>query len=157
MIAFIHAANFANRFIGYVVYSEMKKKNTPLPSDDKLSASIIQDAPEEILQIEPAAPIEPVIESKAKESDPPKGIFGKFKRDAEEILAATYYPHDYSEMTWLSKGLFYAAGGHFELLLRLSIPPYDKNKWDRRLAVLFPIFGGLLKFIVMPDKLVFCF
>ncbi len=52
-------------------------------------------------------------------------------------------------MSWFGKVLFCFAGSHFELLLKLSIPPYDKNRWDRRLAVIFPIFGGLLTFVQM--------
>ena len=52
-------------------------------------------------------------------------------------------------MSWIGRFFFMFVGGHFELILKLSIPPYDKTKWDRRLAVLFPIFGGLLTFIQM--------
>jgi len=50
-------------------------------------------------------------------------------------------------MSWFGKGMFLVVGSHYEMFLKLSIPPYDKKKWDRRLAVLFPIFGGLLTFV----------
>ena len=52
-------------------------------------------------------------------------------------------------MSFLGKIFFFFVGAHFELLLKLSIPPYDKKKWNRRLAIIFPIFGGLLTFVQM--------
>eukprot|EP00826_Nyctotherus_ovalis_P001606 TRINITY_DN10268_c0_g4_i7.p1 TRINITY_DN10268_c0_g4~~TRINITY_DN10268_c0_g4_i7.p1 ORF type:complete len:235 (+),score=69.77 TRINITY_DN10268_c0_g4_i7:952-1656(+) len=88
-------------------------------------------------------------ETKPVAQPPNENCFASFKRNAGEILAATYFTKEYTSMSWMGKILFFFVGSHIELLLKLSIPPYDKRKWDKRLAVLFPIFGGLLTFIQM--------
>lgn len=79
----------------------------------------------------------------------PKYNFTAFKKDVIEMFQTTYYIEEYKEMSWFGKLMFYFVGGHFEMMLKLSIPPYDAAKWDRRFAILFPIFGGLLTFVQM--------
>eukprot|EP01022_Parablepharisma_sp_SALTPOND_P004491 TRINITY_DN120394_c0_g1_i1.p1 TRINITY_DN120394_c0_g1~~TRINITY_DN120394_c0_g1_i1.p1 ORF type:complete len:614 (-),score=10.35 TRINITY_DN120394_c0_g1_i1:170-1915(-) len=144
-----------DRFIAYVVVSELRKKKKMvfLTVEERMKSSIIQDT--SLISTEIAAEPLPKIEAKPETetaleaSEPPKGLWQQIKRDAEDILSSTYYIKEYNEMTWFGKGLFLLVGGHFELLLKLSIPPYDKNRWDRRLAILFPVFGGLLTFVQM--------
>lgn len=131
-------------FIGYVIYTEIKnkkKEENPIPllddsADNKLLA--IKD--------KESHPPASDIDNKQIEEEP-KELLKKLKKDAIEILEATYYIDEYKHMTLIGKLLFMFAGSHFELLLKLSIPPFDEKKWDRRLAVLFPIFGGLLTFV----------
>lgn len=43
-----------------------------------------------------------------------------------------------------SKSLFLLVGSHFELLLKLSVPPFTPKLWDKSQAMLFPLLGGFL-------------
>jgi len=162
-----------HRFIGYVIYTETRKKKEPEEAnkpaaENNLAAPMLlppTSLAEEALKIEPLQEDkkEPpkTEESKTKPEnketslkipDPnesPKSLLDQLKFDAVDILRSTYYIDEYKEMSWFGKGMFFLVGGHYELLLKLSIPPYNMDKWDRRLAILFPIFGGLLTFVQM--------
>jgi len=139
-----------SRFIGFVVFTELRKKKETLRRGDDLSESIMQDESDN--EVQDKLLVEELTEEEVKpiaESPSDETFFASFKRGVKEILTSNYFTKEYAEMSIIGKIMFFFVGSHFELILKLSIPPYDKRKWDKRLAVLFPIFGGLLTFVQM--------
>ena len=139
---------YVYRFIAYVVISELRAKKETLRKGDPLSESVIQSEidTEDNYQVETLNDDEPKPEV---EKNPNETRCQSIKRSIKEILESVYFIEEYKTMSIFGKIMFCFVGSHFELLLKLSIPPFHKKKWDKRLAVIFPIFGGLLTFVQM--------
>ena len=57
------------------------------------------------------------------------------------IVYASFANQEWKHMKWYSKMLYVPVGAIFSSIMKLTIPPFAEDHWDRRFAMLFPIFG----------------
>jgi len=58
-----------------------------------------------------------------------------------DIILRAYYPPKIHNQTLFSKLYFWTIGANLRLILKLSIPPFSERKWNKMLAVIFPLLG----------------